>query len=113
MIVILPPSETKSPAGSQQPLSVDSLSFPELNPVRERLISFLLATAKRFGVPQKDGTIVLEVPLRHQDIASSISATRETTSRELAVLERHGLVGRDRQSIITLLDTAKLRTYLE
>jgi CRP/FNR family transcriptional regulator len=84
----------------------------EYRSVRERLISFLLTNAKRFGKQVKNG-IVLDVPLRHQDIASSISATRETTSRELAVLERQGLIARDKQSIITLCDVEKLRDHLE
>jgi CRP-like cAMP-binding protein len=84
----------------------------EYRSVRERIISFLVTTARRFGKNTKNG-VVLDVPLRHQDIASSISATRETTSRELAVLERQGLIARDKQSIITLCDINKLRSYLE
>jgi CRP-like cAMP-binding protein len=84
----------------------------EYRSVRERLISFLLTTADRFGKQVKHG-VILDVPLRHQDFASSISATRETTSRELAVLERQGLIARDKQSLITLTDMQKLRDYLE
>ena len=83
----------------------------EYRSVRERLISFLLSTASRFGEEMSDGSIVLTVPLKHQDIASSISATRETTSRELATLERQGLIKRE-QSTITLSDVAKLRSFL-
>lgn len=83
----------------------------EYRSVRERLISFLLTTARRFG-EHEGNEVVLAVPLKHQDIASSISATRETTSRELATLERQGLISRDKQSIITLRDTEKLRSYL-
>jgi CRP/FNR family cyclic AMP-dependent transcriptional regulator len=84
----------------------------EYRSVRERLISFLLSTAQRFGQEEEDDrAIVLQVPLKHQDIASSISATRETTSRELAYLERQGLISRD-QSIITLIDAQKLRSHL-
>lgn len=84
----------------------------EYRSVRERLISFLLTTGRRFG-KQTTGGILLDVPLRHQDIASSISATRETASRELAVLERQGLIMRDKQSMITIRDVQKLRGYLE
>jgi CRP/FNR family transcriptional regulator len=84
----------------------------EYRSVRERMISFLITTARRFGKQTKKG-VVLDVPLRHQDIASSISATRETTSRELAILERQGLIIRDKQSVITLCDVKKLRSYLE
>jgi CRP/FNR family transcriptional regulator len=66
---------------------------------------------RRFGVESPEG-ILLDVPLRHQDIASSISATRETTGRELSALERQGLLT-SRQSMIVLKDLAKLRKYLE
>lgn len=83
----------------------------EYRTVRERLVSFLLTTAERFGHEISEG-IYIDVPLRHQDIASSISATRETTSRELASLERHGWLER-RQSYIVLLDPEKLRQILE
>lgn len=83
----------------------------EYRSVRERLVSFLLTTARRFGEPTSEG-LIISVPLRHQDIASSISATRETTSRELAALERQGLVY-NHQSIITLRDVERLRHYLE
>ena len=84
----------------------------EYRSVRERLISFLLTTGRRFGKQTSSG-ILLDVPLRHQDIASSISATRETASRELAVLERQSLIMRDKQSMITIRDVQKLRSYLE
>ena len=83
----------------------------EYRAVRERLVSFLLTTARRFG-KQTDEGVVLEVPLRHQDIASSISATRETTGRELAILERQGLL-ENHQSLIILKDVERLRKYLE
>lgn len=83
----------------------------EYRTVRERLASFLLGLVERFGQTTPDG-ILLDVPLRHQDIASSISATRETTSRELTVLERQGLLTR-KQFHITITNEQKLRQYLE
>ena len=82
----------------------------EYRTVRERLISFLLTTCKRFGTETAAG-MALNVPLKHQDIASSISATRETTSRALAELERKGLL-KSEQSYITLLDESALRHFL-
>jgi CRP-like cAMP-binding protein len=86
----------------------------EYRTVRERLISFLLNTADRFGnPPTKSGRILIDVPLKQQDIASSINATRETTSRELAYLERQKLIVRDRQSRFIIPDVEKLRGYLE
>jgi len=83
----------------------------EYRTVRERLVSFLLTTARRFGRETDEG-MVLEVPLRHQDIASSISATRETTGRELSAMERQGLLT-SAQSRIILTDIPRLRKYLE
>jgi CRP/FNR family cyclic AMP-dependent transcriptional regulator len=82
----------------------------EYRTVRERLISFLLTTCKRFGEKTEHGTRIT-VPLKHQDIASSISATRETTSRALAELERKGMLRSD-QSHITLIDEETLRDFL-
>ena len=83
----------------------------EYRTVRERLISFLLTSAERFGKKTDEG-ILIDVPLRHQDIASSISATRETTSREISSLERHGWLVR-KQFYITILDEPRLRRFLE
>jgi len=65
----------------------------------------------RFGKTASDGTVVIDVPLRQQDIASSINATRETTSREMTYLEKHGLL-QNHQSIIKLLDLEKLNSYI-
>jgi len=82
----------------------------EYRTVRERLISFLLTTARRFGEKTPAG-LRITAPLKHQDIASSISATRETTSRALAELERKGHI-KSAQSLITLTDEATLRDFL-
>ena len=82
----------------------------EYRSVRERIISFLLTMSQRFGSETPDG-ILIEVPLRHQDIASSINATRETTSRELSALERKGLL-ENKQSFTLLKDLDALRKYL-
>ena len=82
----------------------------EYRTVRERLISFLLTMAKRFGQETEDG-VVIDVPLRHQDIASSINSSRETPSREMSYLERKGLV-KSKQLYITIKDIEKLREFL-
>lgn len=83
----------------------------EYRTVRERIISFLLTMSQRFGRQTPEG-LLIEAPLRHQDIASSINATRETTSRELSALERKGLLI-NKQSLILLKDLPTLRKYLE
>lgn len=83
----------------------------EYRTVRERLISFLLTMGHRFGTPNDHG-VLIDVPLRHQDIASSINASRETTSRELSALEKKGLIKTTPQ-YIALKNIEKLRAYLE
>lgn len=82
----------------------------EYRTVRERIISFLITMSKRFGRQTPDG-LFIDVPLRHQDIASSVNATRETTSRELSALERKGLLS-NKQSLILLKDLDGLRKHL-
>ena len=82
----------------------------EYRTVRERIISFLLTMSQRFGKQTPDG-LLIEAPLRHQDIASSINATRETTSRELSALERKGLLS-NAQTLILLKDVAALKNTL-
>jgi CRP/FNR family transcriptional regulator len=79
--------------------------------VRERLVSFLLTTAGRFGTTKPNGDLWLGVPLRHQDIGSSISASRETVGREIQILERQKLVS-VKDGYITLHDVSKLQNYL-
>lgn len=83
----------------------------EYRTVRERIISFLLTMSIRFGNKTSDG-IIIDVPLRHQDIASSINATRETTSRELSALARKGFI-ETKQSQIIIKDAAAMQKSLE
>lgn len=45
MIVLLPPSETKRAGGDGPPLKLRSLSWPDLNPVREQLVGELIDLA--------------------------------------------------------------------
>lgn len=84
----------------------------EYRTVRERLVSFLLTMSKRFGQKQPDGSIVIDVPLRQQDVASSINASRETAGREISRLEQKGLVTTSRSSI-KLNDVEKLWDYFK
>jgi CRP-like cAMP-binding protein len=84
----------------------------EYRTVRERIVSFLLTMSTRFSTKKVEQGLLIEVPLRHQDIASSINASRETTSRELSSLERKGLITKQ-QSFFILKDVAGLRQYID
>lgn len=70
---------------------VDRIDNLEYSSAYARLISRLLFMANRFGI-QQDTSIILNIPVTHQDIASTITMTRETTSRELEKLEKKGLI---------------------
>jgi len=82
----------------------------EYRTVRERLVSFLVTMTGRFGKKTSKG-IQIEVPLKQQDIASSINASRETTSRELTALERKGIIDTS-QTTILIKDIKTLRSFL-
>lgn len=82
----------------------------EYRSVRERLISFLLTMAVRFGKQTQSGTII-DIPLKQQDIASSINASRETTSREIGIIERKGLISSSHGNI-KILDKKALKDLL-
>jgi len=83
----------------------------EYRTVRERTASFLLACCRRFGTKNADGSIQINAPLRQQDIASSVNASRETTGRELSVLTRQGLIEvTDRYFIV--INPSKLEAML-
>ena len=81
----------------------------EYRTVRERLISFLIILSRRFGETTEQGQKIA-VPLRQQDIASSINASRETTSRELSALEKKGVI--KNHGHIVIKDMEKLKAYL-
>lgn len=83
----------------------------EYRSARERLASFLLTMYKRFG-KKKAGKMIIDVPLKHQDIASSINMSRETASREMSALERKGLIT-TKNSIITIKNPTKLKAIIE
>ena len=83
----------------------------EYRTVRERIVSFLLTMSTRFGVRSADG-LIIDTPIRHQDIASSVNATRETTSREISALERKGLIAKHNSCYI-LKDVKALRAILQ
>lgn len=83
----------------------------EYRTVRERLVAFLILLSKRFGDVSERG-IILNVPMRQQDLASSINASRETTGRELGQLEKKGFIEVEK-SLIIIKDINKLESYLK
>src|SRR5699024_1921805 len=53
MLIILPPSESKTAGGQPGPVAVDQLAFPGLAPTRKRLLSALEAMGQSFLADQE------------------------------------------------------------
>lgn len=62
-----------------------------------RVLYELLLDARRFGAPQKDGSLKLD--LTEKDLASRAGLSRETVSREVRKLKEKNLVGIRTRSI--------------
>lgn len=88
-------------------LHSDRLNSLSYRTARERIVSFLIILSDRFSTSTKDG-IRIDAPVKRQDIASSISATRETTSREMSLLTKNGLIS-EIDGHIVLINIEKLR----
>ncbi|MFC7440445.1 Crp/Fnr family transcriptional regulator [Laceyella putida] len=68
---------------------------------QNRAITFLLGLADKYG-KKREGTIRIDIPLTHQDMASAIGTTRETVSRLLNQLRKDGLIDVGRNQFIIL-----------
>lgn len=77
---------------------------------RERVIACLLDLATRFGRTDNH-TIIIDIPITHQDIADSINMTRETASRALELLFDEKLVSQDGRKFV-IRDETKLQSEL-
>lgn len=82
----------------------------EYRTVRERLASFLVTHVERFGGKGTKGK-ALSAPIRRADIAASINASRESTSRELSALARAKMIDLT-TPFIEIIDEEKLRELL-
>ena len=74
---------------------------------RSKVASIILICAERFG-SKNLRNIIIQVPLTHQDIASLIGVTRETTSIEMKKLQKKGLIGYQGKYLL-VKDSQKLR----
>lgn len=64
MLIVLPPSEGKASGGDGPPLDLAGLSFPELNPIRTRVLAALAEVCCREDAPE-----VLALPRTQADEA--------------------------------------------
>jgi uncharacterized protein len=96
VLVILPPSETKSDGGRGAPLDLDTLSFPELNPIRKRVAEAIVDLAGDLDASRAAlglGATQLSEVDRNADLW--LSPTRPAIERYTGVLydalDHHGL----------------------
>lgn len=87
MLVLLPPSETKSDGGAGGPLDLDALSFPELTPLRRKLADALVTLAEDMPASLR----ALELSERqhhevHRNAALRTSPTAPALTRYTGVL---------------------------
>ncbi len=61
-------------------------------PVKSRIIRVLLEQAERFGQASGDGWVELSTQLKHEELASMVSATRVSVSMAIAELRDEGLL---------------------
>ena len=76
----------------------------------DRVIYRLLFLSSRFG-NKKGKQISLKIPITHNDLASSLSLSVKTVSRELNRLRRKGLIVESRDEMV-ILDYEKLNKQL-
>ncbi|MET8756940.1 peroxide stress protein YaaA [Lentzea sp. NPDC004782] len=105
MLVLLPPSETKAIGGEGAPLDLDALSFPELNPVRDKLVSALEDLANDVPASLK----ALDLSERQLDEVERNAALR--TSETTPALLRYTGVLYDNLDFPSLKKAEKQRAY--
>lgn len=84
----------------------DRLDNLQYRSAHERLVYRLLFLASRFGVKRGNKTII-KAPITHESVAESINLARETVSREIELLEKKHLIGREGGNIV-IYDVKKL-----
>jgi CRP-like cAMP-binding protein len=74
----------------------------------QKVAAVLWQNGQRFGQKQQDGSLVIDLPFTHQQLASLTGLTRETVSIEMSKLKKQGILDYHGKTI-TLLDLDKLK----
>ncbi len=81
------------------------------NSVPERLAELLLSLKESFGQVQSDGSVLLDIPLSREEIASMLGTTVETTVRTLTHFRQKQLIASEKKKI-RLKDPQALAAYI-
>jgi CRP/FNR family cyclic AMP-dependent transcriptional regulator len=87
---------------------VENLTFSN---AYDKVAYHLVHLAGRFGEPHPDGWFIT-LPFRHQQIAESLSMTRETASRMIERIERQGLIRQDGKGHFIIKDVSALASTI-
>ncbi len=69
--------------------------------VRVRLAALFLDLGQRYGVPQSDGSLLIDLNIPHHELARFIGATRETISATISSFKSMGyLAGKGRRLVL-------------
>jgi CRP-like cAMP-binding protein len=71
-----------------------------VTPARRRIANLLYRLGERYGRPQADGRIIIDLRLSRQDIADLAATTLETAIRNMSSLNRLGVLTADPQGIV-------------
>ncbi|KAB3523355.1 peroxide stress protein YaaA [Corynebacterium sp. zg254] len=105
MLIVLPPSETKSFGGSPEPMSMDALSFPSLNPIRLELVDSLMRLCRSGNEPEAQSVLGIS-----EALASEIKENRALRNGPTApAIERYTGVLYDALHAALLTDHARSR----
>lgn len=87
---------------------VENLTF---NNAYDKVAYHLIHLAGRFGEPHEDGWFI-RLPWRHQQLAESLSMSRETASRMIARMEKKGLIRQDGRGHFILRNPSALASTI-
>lgn len=75
--------------------------------LRERLLEVIGDLSARFAIPGEHGDI-LDLPLTHEDLSDLVGASRPKVTREIRLLEKDGVLGRQGRRFLIKKRTANL-----
>lgn len=87
---------------------VENLTFSN---AYDKIAYHLIHLAGRFGEPHPEGWFIT-LPFRHQQVAESLSMTRETASRMIQRIERQGLIRQDGKGHFIIRDISALASTI-
>ncbi len=90
-------------------IALEELALCDLT---ERLARVLARLAQEYGRPAPDGGVFIEQRLSHSDLASLVSSSRESVTKQIGVWQRGGLLTKTGREIV-IHDLAALRRTFE